>query len=572
MLNAATLLLLLTTQFRNGDTLEAVRFEGNRTFSARVLADKVQSKRRKPGSESRMTRDAADLEVFYHDQGFYAADVERAVRPGRRRPVLVFIISEGPRARIDSVVFTGNAAFADARLLAASGLKPGQPATGGAAPSGENGILALYHNSGYAFAEVKGELARVDSSAVVRFALDEGPLCYVESVAFVGTVKVRAATCRTIAEIRPGERYSRQRLLDAQRRLYASKLFSRVGFSVARADSASDRVRVRFDVAEQPFRSVGLGGGGEINPGLTPLWLLLSLDWEHANAFGRNHTLLLSAEYGQQIIGPRFRVGSYAAWRIPYFGATRVDFQTRPFAYLERRDSTLLREYGVETGLSRSVLPQLTLGLANRLRLVADTSSGVTNSVALSGQYDSRNDIFEPSRGGWVRGAAELAGGFLQGTNDFYRLSADVRGYHGFGPGFVLAARIGAGRVYPYRPGELVAYYESFTLGGAANLRGYPDRSIGPFGDSTARYGFAMLYGSAELRTPYLFRLIGLAGFLEAGNLARYFPPRDYLFSAGAGLRVKTPIGPVRLDWGKALSAPAPGDIGRFHLGLLHAF
>ena len=213
------------------------------------------------------------------------------------------------------------------------------------------------------------------------------------------------ATCRTIAGIRPGERYSRRRLSDAQRRLYASKLFSRVTFSVAGGDSTRDSVKVRFDVAEQRFRSVGLGGGGEINPGVTPLWLLLAADWEHDNVLGRNHTLLLNVEYGQQIFGPRFRVGSYAAWRVPYFGRTRVDFQTRPFASFDRPDTLMQREFGIETGLSRNVLPPLTFGLANRLRLVADTVSSVTNSVALTGQYDTRNDVFEPTRGGWARGA-----------------------------------------------------------------------------------------------------------------------------------------------------------------------
>jgi outer membrane protein insertion porin family len=569
---AAALLVLLTTQFQSGDTLEALRFEGNRSFNWRVLMEKVQSRKGKPATESRIARDASDLEKFYNDQGFYAAVVDRVVAPGRRRWVLRFVVSEGPRARIDSVLFTGNSAFDTERLAAVTGLKTGQPAAGGVTTAGENAVRTLYQNSGYAFADVKGELRRVDSSAVVEFRVDEGPLCYVESIAFVGLKKARPGTCRTVAELRVGERYSRQRLFEAQRRLYASKLFSRVSFSVAAVDSVRDSVRVRFDVAEQGFHSVGLGGGGEINPGVSPLRLLLSLDWENDNFLGRNHTLLLSTEYGQQIIGPSFRVGGYAAWRIPYFGRTRVDFQTRPFVSLDRPDTLLLREYGIETGLSRSVLPQLTFGLANRLRLVSDTASGITNSIALSGQLDTRNDIFEPTRGGFARGVAEVAGGILQGTNDFYRLTADVRGYQELFGGLVLAARLGAGRVYPYRPGELVAHHESFTLGGATSLRGYPDRSVGPFGDSTARYGFAMLNGSVELRSPYAFRLVGLAAFFDAGNLSRYFPPRELLVGAGVGLRVRTPIGPARLDWGKALTDPQPGDWGKLYLGLLHAF
>lgn len=562
-----------------GDTLEAVRFRGNSSFSSKVLATRVQLAKGQPVDEVRIVRDAADLENFYHDQGFYAVAVEWALARGRRRPVLTFVVNEGPRARVQRLIFQGNTAFDSSQLAAVIGLKPKTPATGGVGPAVENAVRVFYQNSGYAFVRVQTEVSRAESAATLNVLLAEGPLCVIDSVIFVGNRRVRAAVCRTIAELRAGDRYSRRRLLEAQRRLYGSKLFSRVSFRVVGDDSLLGRVVVRFDVVEQPFGSLGLGGGGELNPGRSPLRLLLAVDWEYVNLFGANHSLLASAEYAQQLIGPSFRFGSWAAWRIPYIGRSRVDFQTRPFGYVERRDSILVREYGVETGLSRSVLPSLVFSLANRLRLVADTSPGATSSLALSGQHDSRNDVFEPGRGMWVRGTAELAGGILGGSNDFYRLTVDIRAFRSLsrspadpGESFVVAGRLGAGRVYPYRPGDLVAYYESFTMGGAANLRGYPDRSIGPFGDSTARYGFAMLYGSIELRSPYLFRLVGLVAFVDGGNLARYFPPRNFLFGAGVGLRVRTPIGPLRIDVARAMSAGAAGPGYGITYGLMHAF
>ncbi|MBM3315952.1 hypothetical protein FJY71_09010, partial [candidate division WOR-3 bacterium] len=78
-----------------------------------------------------------------------------------------------------------------------------------------------------------------------------------------------------------------------------------------------------------------------------------------------------------------------------------------------------------------------------------------------------------------------------------------------------------------------------------------------------------------ELRSPYAFGWVGLVGFFDAGevvSIARGFSLPALEYAAGLGLRVATPIGPARLDWGKRLHDPGPGDKGRLYVGLLHAF
>ena len=67
-----------------------------------------------------------------------------------------------------------------------------------------------------------------------------------------------------------------------------------------------------------------------------------------------------------------------------------------------------------------------------------------------------------------------------------------------------------------------------------------------------------------------------LASFLDTGNVyleARDIALADLRWSAGLGLRYRTPIGPIRLDWGYVLD-PQPGDESRsrFHLSIGHAF
>ena len=73
--------------------------------------------------------------------------------------------------------------------------------------------------------------------------------------------------------------------------------------------------------------------------------------------------------------------------------------------------------------------------------------------------------------------------------------------------------------------------------------------------------GNAVALGGAELRYNFS-RSFQVASFLDNGNVfleTRDLTLSDLRWSAGLGLRYRTPIGPVRLDWGYILD-PEPGD------------
>ncbi len=568
-MNVVLLLVLLPAA---ADTLGAVRFEGNRTFSARVLATVVSARSRKPYSEASLALDGAALERFYQDQGFFEAHVERSISPGRR-PTVTFVINEGPRTITAVVAVTGNRWFGAEQLLKVLPVRPGQFSTRASVEQGTQSLRTFYLNSGFPYVAVSGVMERTDSTATVSFEVKEGPLCHVSEVKVRGNRTVSTSTIVRAAEVRVGERFSQARLHRAQTRLYATKLFSRVAFVVEPLDTGRDRgesrgVVIRFDVAEQLYRSVSFGGGVETPPNR----LLASVEWEHNNLFNRGHVALANAEVSPAF-NRDFRASSAAAYRMPYLLLTRIDLQFRPYFSYERVGEAATREFGGETRMSRSLLSNLTVGLTNRLRFVSDTTTGVTNSLGLSGQYDTRDDVFDPRSGVSLQSVAEVAGGLLQGKNDFYRLTGEARFYQRLGSGLVLALRGMAGRVTPYgRRTTAVPYYEAFTLGGRSSLRGYPERSLGPDSSIQGRFGPAVVNANLELRTGYLFGWAGLVGFADLGTVGRDFRLFAYEYSAGAGVRVRTPIGPVRLDWGRRLANPLPGDRGRFYLGLLHAF
>lgn len=578
-------------QVRAATLLSEVRFQGNRSFSRRLLGSVVSAEPRKPVSESGLERDARLLEEFYRDRGFFDVQVEKGLAEVGGRWVATFYISEGERARVRRVIINGNAAVATVQLQRLLPVREGDFFARSAVGAGEAILKSFYLNSGYAFVGVSSSTSLDQGVVTVTYNVLEGPFCRIAEVRVRGNLKVRTDMILRAAEIRPGEAFSHARLQEAQRRLFATRLFARVLFYVLRPESigVSDSglrssvrkqefadtqpVVVRFDVVEQPFRGVTFGVGFEYPPAR----LLGSVGWSHDNLLGRCQTLQIGTEFSPNFVGG-YRLGANATWRVPYLILTRVDFQTHPFFYWERFDSATQREYGIESGMSRSLSSRLRLGLVNRLRLVADTAAGITNSVVLSGQYDSRDDVFDPHRGAFCQTAAEVAGGPLLGDNDLYRLTAEARWFQSLGGEFVVALRAMAGRLIPYGRTKKAPYYEQFSLGGRNYLRGYPDRSLGPDtvpGSAAGRYGPAIVNANLELRGPYVFRRVALVGFLDCGQItsgAIDLLLRKLEFGAGAGIRVQTPVGPIRLDWGKRLKSPPAGDWGRLYFGILHAF
>jgi outer membrane translocation and assembly module TamA len=105
---------------------------------------------------------------------------------------------------------------------------------------------------------------------------------------------------------------------------------------------------------------------------------------------------------------------------------------------------------------------------------------------------------------------------------------------------------------------------------------GVGPKFVGTNGEIYPTGGNALLLGGVEMRYN-LTRAFQVATFLDTGNVypeTRDLALSDLRWSTGLGLRYRTPIGPIRVDWGYVLD-PRPDDEGRryrFHLSIGHAF
>ena len=176
--------------------------------------------------------------------------------------------------------------------------------------------------------------------------------------------------------------------------------------------------------------------------------------------------------------------------------------------------------------------------------------------------------------GGWF----DVAGGFLGGDKDFTRFTGRASHNIPVLKDSVIELRAQVGIVDAFGDSDYVPIYERFFAGGANTIRGYNERKVGPIDPSTEDPlgGESMFVANIEYTKP-LFEYIKVAAFYDVGNVWSKVSDfgSDKLYSGvGFGVRIKTPIGPIRLDYGFPLETE-PGEEdkeGQFYFSMSHGF
>jgi translocation and assembly module TamA len=144
-------------------------------------------------------------------------------------------------------------------------------------------------------------------------------------------------------------------------------------------------------------------------------------------------------------------------------------------------------------------------------------------------------------------GTARENGGASGG---FTRLWARLTGYHPLGDRWYAQGRVEAGSIVT-REGLNLPDALRFRAGGDDSVRGYAYRSLGPPTAGVAGSGDAVITGSIELARPFSADLPQFWGavFVDAGNAAESLADIRAVWGSGIGLRWRSPVGPLRLDW-----------------------
>jgi translocation and assembly module TamA len=360
---------------------------------------------------------------------------------------------------------------------------------------------------------------------------------------------------RSYVRFRPGAPYDATQLADLQSALSASGYFSSVIVKPERKKSKNGRIPI--DITTTPAKrnhfNFGLGYGTDTGPRFTFGWEVRRVNRE----------------------GDKFRFNT----RISGIGTQAVARYIEPFGdpSSDRRvySATLAeQDYGdtvshlLGLGAGRVTMLggwQQTLSLdANRYVSDIGPRSFTTRLLTPSVEYSKivAHPPSQPRSGYSVSG--KLSGGAHALLSDVSFLRLDISAHFIFplGPGRLLL-RGEAGAIAADDFAELPTALRFYT-GGSNSVRGYSYQSIGPR-DAKGRVigGRYLKVASVEYDYPIIGNW-GIAGFFDAGTASDSFNA-PFNKGIGIGVRYRTPVGDVRIDFGHPIGHP---ELSPIHLHL----
>ncbi len=520
-------------------------------------------------------------------EGRYQAEVTGSASPvasGSRELRLLAEVRAGPRARIATVDFEGNARHPAAELAAVVPIVPGDPFVTENVVAAREALQAWYRRRGFLEASVSAEapvLPETHEAAVV-FRVLEGEFLTVGRIVVAGAEVTREGFIRSRIPFAEGDPLSSEGILETRRRALATGVFSEVEVELLEPEEPVGERNLLVRVAEAPRNRIGYGAGYSQREQVRA-----EGEWTRGNLFGRNHTLSLFGRLSLR--GTRFIT--------TYRGAEGLEREAPVFASAYResqdRESFDFLRYGAGVQLSRRVLGRnlilrydftrselfdLRISPSEIYRDFADNLW--LSTVSASVVADTRDDPVSPRRGRFGILDLEWSSAQLGSRAPFVKGLAQQFLYLPVSPRVVLAVagRVGMAAALDDSGEEGVGWIpitERFFAGGATTLRGYPLDRAGPVDASGYPLGGNMLaIGNLEARIRIAGN-VSVALFSDHGGVfARIedFRLEDVGHHVGAGLRWDTPLGPVRFDYGFRLEAPGDESRGQWHFTIGHAF
>jgi len=566
--------------------IASITFEGTALDPER-LKELIPSNEGKPYNPDLLEADTESLTGFYQSLGYLEVSIKEEAALKEDGMALVYRISEGPQYRvaavdIEGVDIEGGGAIPIEEARAAVKVKPGDIYNEVDILDSRQRLLELYQDRGYADAAIEIRREFRDTEANIAFLVTERGQVFFGKHVIIGNKRTKRAVIER--ELRHGlnSPFNLRTMLLERQRLYELGLFSEVNTEVI--DRYDSRMDVAYRVREAKAGSVEFGIGYGDYEGFRG-----SLGVTYRNLFGMDR--IGSARL--EVSGIENRV--IVSYVEPYLFGGRYPFR----ALLLREERTeknidtgdvryRLNRYTANAGIERKLSDYLTGELYYEFSLVKtfdvqpevvlsreDVGTLAISALRPALTYDSRDNPFNPRKGLLAGAVLKLATtAFLSETN-FAKLTLQANSYHGLSSRLVLALSGRFGIAEGFAGTDELPIVERYFLGGRNTVRGFAQDTLGPkSGDGTPVGGNAFALFNIELRMR-LTRNWGLVFFLDSGNV---YPKADDVnigdlrYAAGTGIRYNTPVGPLRLDYGRKLDREPEESRDEIHFSIGHAF
>ncbi|MDR0622321.1 MAG: outer membrane protein assembly factor BamA [Deltaproteobacteria bacterium] len=562
-----------------------ISFEGNEFYSDRKLRGQIQSKTRGAftswltGSgkleREKLANDSMILEQFYAKNGFLQArvgDPDVNVSEDGDGFDIVFPVFEGQRFMVGEVKLDGDLLEEDdpVKMLKALDLPDEKWFNNEILQNDVNKLKEYYADKGYAYNVVEPQYGEVDAEGRLSVSIMIMPrnLVYYNRITIVGNEKTRDKVIRRHLDVAEGDLTTSSRIKNSENNLMRSGFFEDINIVTSPSDDP-EAMDMRVEVKERPTGSFQIGAGYSNYNGIFGV-MKVTQD----NLFGYGRRIAIEANVGGSNNYFDFSFTDPWVGDIPLMVGFNLFKYRSEYDYYDkdsvggsiRAGYPIFEKFYLTGTYSWENIDLEDPGFVTSAYLRSMMGNTINSTFTVSLMRDTRNHYFQPTAGSTARASYTIATALLGGDTAFHRYELEYAHWIPIKPlpGWSLMGHVEVGYMNAYKEGGL-PIYEKYMLGGINSIRGYDWYSISPKDPLTGESigGEKMLALNFELAFP-LLQEQGLFGvlFFDMGNV---WPENvNYSFgdlkrSYGAGLRYLSPMGPLRIEYGRAMD-PDPGE------------
>lgn len=499
----------------------------------------------------------AQAQALLETEGYFNAQADVARDPADDTR-LRLTITPGPRTRVSKldIEFTEGTADDNAKTLrdalnAAWPLKPGAAFTQAEWAAGKSDLLLRARTGGFPLARWAETAARVDpetQSADLHLVLASGKRARLGALRIEGLKRQSREAVERLAGFDTGDDYTEPKLAEFQERLAKTQLFDAVRVQLlpesVDADGSSP---VLVTVTESALQQATVAVGYHSNTGQS-----ISVEHLHRRPFDLPVRARTKLQLSRDLRGAELELSSHPQPDL------RRNIAALQFEQ-DRSGDTIATNLGVRLGRLYEAAHDERLSYVELLRAreTAGTEVNTNLAVSLNQQWIRRrlDSSLLPTDGHQALaliGLGYARGGGTDDSGPFGRLQLKLGVYKPLG-GWYASARAEVAQVIS-RDSVGVPEKLRFLAGGDDSVRGYAYRSLGVERNGLTVGGRVLAAGSVEVAHPLLTNMPSLWGalFVDAGNAASRWTDYRPVVGYGAGLRWRSPVGPLRVDAARA--------------------
>jgi len=625
--NKMTISFLITEN--NKITIGGVKIEGVLAFKEKtVLKQMTKTKPKKVFKEDVYQADLRAIEAFYKNNGYMDYQLvssSTVYNEERTQMFLTLNISEGVKYEIGAVTYSGNVAISDKEIRKLIKIRKGSQFQQEKIYETMQNIYEAYSNKGYlhtiinpsfdkgekednsnftvdgnnvtiSFEKAKEKEAKEKSDSkegVVNISLPitENSVVYVGRIYVDGLVSTKEKVIKREVLLKEGAVLSAGKVRRSMEKIYNLGFIESAEPQILPTGS-SDIMDLVFNVTEGKPGMITAGAGySSVDQ------FVGSIQFQHINIFGLAQRLNLLWEFGAR--RQNYEIG----WTEPWIFDKNVSLTLSAYNIERKRDYAAVtnayneNRVGVSARLGPRISDYFALlfgytyeyvrlydidsSIRPEIEAATDLSRDRTSSVMAQIVYDTRDYIFDPSRGNRQLVNLQIAGGPLGGNVNFVKGIARSSWFLPTFWKFVLSFNLNVGMIGSYGGQDTVPIYEKFYVGGADTVRGYKYRTeIGPYDGGefmtvlNVEYKFPIVAekGRTILQGAFFYDIGGTWAKAEDMKFVLGTEERHFRSGVGFGIRFATPVFPLRLDWGYGLNHKQGEALQQFYFTIGNVF